>query len=68
MLILDALIPVPEAVSRRAWECAFELAAERPPAAWHWVQSVAARGPAHITWNECGALFRAHRLFRPART
>ena len=73
MLILDALIPVPEAVSRRAWECAFELGAEHSntigsPAVWHWLQNlVALRDPRHVTWAECGALFRMHRQFRPVR-
>lgn len=73
MLIFDAIFPVPECVSRRAWECACELGAEHSSAigsdaVWHWLQAVVAqRDPRHVTWTECGALFRMHRLLHPVR-
>lgn len=70
MLQLDAVIPVPESVSRRAWECAGDMlcgGAIRSPALWHWLQAVAQRDPGHVTWAECGALFRLHRQLRPVR-
>ena len=70
--LLDSICPVPGELSRRAWEVAVDLGAEHSssvgsPAAWHWLQSVVARDPEHITWSECGALFRAHRHYRPVR-
>lgn len=73
MLISDAIIPVPECIARRAWECAFDLGAEHSrrigsPAVWHWLQElVVQRDPRHVTWAECGALFRLHRQLRPVR-
>ena len=72
MLIVDTIVPVPPAISRRAWEAAFDLGGEHSdtigsPAVWRWLQSVVARDTAHIPWHECAALFRMHRHFRPVR-
>lgn len=72
MLILDTILPVPASLSRRAWECALDLGAEHSgtigsPAIWHWLLGVVQRDPAHVTWAECGALFRLHRQLRPVR-
>lgn len=72
MLIVDAIVPVPPVISRRAWECAFDLGGEHSdtigsPAVWRWLLAVVDRGPEHVTWHECAALFRAHRLYRPVR-
>jgi len=51
------VIPVPPIVSRRAWECAVALGLDR----------IAGRDPESLTWAECGALFRMHRLQWPVR-
>ena len=72
MLFPDCIFPVPAAVSRRAWECAHELAAEHSsavgdPAAWQWLLSMVGRDPVQVTWAECAALFRMHRQFRPVQ-
>ena len=70
----DVLVPVPAAVSRRAWECALDLGQEHSnrigaPALWHWFQAVVVyRDPETMTWAECAALFRAHRHYRAVRT
>ena len=72
-LTCEAIVSVPEGISRRAWECAFELGAEHSstigsPAVWHWLQDIVVqRDPLHVTWAECGALFRMHRNLHPAR-
>ena len=48
--------------------CALHSSEIGSPAAWEWVQGIlASREPERLTWAECGALFRAHRAWRPAR-
>jgi hypothetical protein len=70
---LEALIPVPEIVQQRAWECAVNLGAEHPAelrerlgattgtTVWHWAHSSALRGPEAMTWADCRLAFRADR-------
>ena len=73
MTTLDALLPVPAIVSRRAWECAFDLGQEHSSfigneTLWHWFQEIVTqRDPEGLTWGECAALFRLHRHYRPER-
>ena len=70
MTCMDCLVPVPREVSRRAWECAFDLGQHHSsrfgPHVWHWLLSAVNRDPAMLTWEECAALFRLHRLDREA--
>jgi hypothetical protein len=72
-LDLDRLVPVPEEVSRRAWECAFDLGALhscelQDDALWYLCQSIVVnRDWWTLTWRECGDLFRAHRRVFPRR-
>ena len=66
---LNDLIPPPQTIQRRAWECACELAAEHSntindEARWHWLQHMACRGYERITWQQAAQLFRLHRLVR----
>ena len=65
---IDALFPVPAEVSRRAWECAFDLGQHHSnylgAALWLWLLTVVNRDPEHLTWGEVGALFRLHKLHR----
>jgi hypothetical protein len=69
----DCIVPVPPEVSRRSWECAFNLGAEHSgvigsPALWHALQAIVKqRDPETLTWVECGMLFRAHRALWPVR-
>lgn len=71
--ILDAIVPVPPGVSRRAWECALDLGGEHSAvigsdAVWHWLQSVVTRrDPDALTWAECHSLLNLHRKIRVER-
>lgn len=70
---IDVVVPVPPELSRRAWDCAFDLGQEHSAtigsdAFWHMLQTIVVhRPPEHLTWTECGLLFRAHRAARPVR-
>ncbi|MCW8084729.1 hypothetical protein [Sabulicella glaciei] len=69
----DFIVPVPREVSRRAWDCAFDLGAEHSgrigsEALWHAFQAiVTGRDPELLTWAECSLLLRAHRHLRGTR-
>lgn len=71
---VDGIVPAPAEVSRRAWECAFDLGQEhsctiRHDALWFFFQGVVTgRNPDGLTWRECATLFRAHRHYRRERT
>lgn len=77
---LEALIPVPEIVQQRAWECAVNLCAEHPAELreWlgtttgttvlHWAHSSALRGPEAMTWADSRLAFRADRALFGVRT
>ncbi len=66
MILPDAIVPVPEAIAQRAWECAVDLAqGELPGIEFVVVRSLLLRvarvGPERLTWAQCGELFRVHR-------
>ncbi|MCW8086609.1 hypothetical protein [Sabulicella glaciei] len=69
----DFIVPVPPELSRRCWECAFDLGAEHSSrigsgALWHAFQSIVTeRDPELLTWAECSLLLRAHRHLRGTR-
>lgn len=65
----DAIVPVPQEISRRAWDCAFDLGSEHSnklgAAVWFWLQTVVSRrDPDALTWGECQLLLRMHRTMR----
>ena len=58
-MTLEAIVPVPDEITQRAWECAFDLAQAMG----------SSRTPARpTTWAGCRALFAWHRVVWPART
>lgn len=67
------LFPVPPIVSRRAWECAFDLGQEHSSfinndRLWNLLQQIVTqRDPEGLNWVECQSLFIIHRHYRPAR-
>ena len=66
---IDAIVPAPPEVSRRAWECAFDLGQEHSAylgeGPFHWLMHiVTGRDPLALSWAECGALLRMHRAAR----
>lgn len=64
--VADGVIPVPEIVAQRAWECACDLY-DSPgpfgtlPPVMEFVADVIAGGPERITWSNCRFLFMVHR-------
>lgn len=65
---LEGIVPVPDTIARRAWECAFELGAEHSnfigePLLWHWLIGRAMRGPDALTWGECFVLCRLRAVY-----
>ena len=59
---MSGSIPVPGIVARRAWECALDMLDQPIGPAAAFIRCAAAFGPERLTWTECGALFRLHRL------
>lgn len=69
--MIDAVLPPPEEIKRRAWECAFDLAhggSNVPTIVRVSSKAVMNAEPSTITWDEAGALFKLHRRFHPQRT
>lgn len=67
---IDAIVPPPFEVQRRAWECALDLGQEHSETIgnstlWHLFQHIVVeRAPESLTWNECRCMFALHRLYR----
>lgn len=66
----DAIVPVPEAIAQRAWECAGDMAREMPgdgPDVRVWAEGYVRRGPERLMWIDCREIFQLHRVIRGAR-
>lgn len=65
-MTLASLVPVPEIVAQRAWECAADIL-DHPetlvpfPAVAAFLVVAVACGPERLDWPHCQFLFQAHR-------
>ena len=62
---VTALIPVPEIVQQRAWECALVLVQDFPERlgkyAQHYLRDIVFRGPEAVTWQQSQAALQVWR-------
>lgn len=68
--MIEAIVPVPETVARRAWECACDLTdnTDIPSGIREYAYDRMAAGWVNITWAQARTLFEIHSFYHPQRT